>query len=150
MKITESRHRTSQDYEVEVGFGGYVGVSELYSVSGFSREDAEKVALDEACWDLDVVNVKDIGDGEYEVEISPFGCFNCSEVYTVYADDEEEAEEIALDDAKDDLTIIDIDGPDDPKSVEEIAQASGLTPEQLLQAIQQFKGKNESIRRPYR
>ena len=40
------------EYEVTIGFCGYIGVEETYVVSADSEEDAENAAIEEAKWDL--------------------------------------------------------------------------------------------------
>lgn len=57
------------EWEVSIGFNGFIGVEEYYTVNGYDEEEAGNNALDEAYWDL---------EGEISEE---------------YADDEEEEEE---------------------------------------------------------
>lgn len=42
------------EYEVEVSFGGMIGVSNFYTVTANSEEEAEEEALQEAVWDIEV------------------------------------------------------------------------------------------------
>lgn len=41
------------EYEVQVQFGGMVGIEETYDVEANSEDDAETAALEEAGWDLE-------------------------------------------------------------------------------------------------
>ena len=46
-------------YTVTINFGGFIGWENTYEVEADSREEAEEMALDEARWDLDVVDVEE-------------------------------------------------------------------------------------------
>lgn len=41
------------EWEVSVGFAGFIGVEEVYTVQGEDEEDAIDAALEEASYDLD-------------------------------------------------------------------------------------------------
>ena len=45
-------------YEVEIGFCGFVGVSNTYEVEAESREDAEVIAIEMAVEDLTIEHVE--------------------------------------------------------------------------------------------
>lgn len=47
---------------------------------------------------------------EYEVTINFGGFVGCEKTYSVMADSQEEAEELALQEAMDDLEVTDVDG----------------------------------------
>jgi len=51
-------------YRVEIGFGGYLGVSEEYEVDADSREEAEELALQMAMDDLTVENLEEVEEEE--------------------------------------------------------------------------------------
>ena len=93
------------DYEVIVDFGGYIGGDEVYEVFAESRDDAESQALDLAKDDLTIEDINEFDEGEWEVEVGFAGFIGVSEVYTVYADSEEEASEAAIEEAADDLEV---------------------------------------------
>lgn len=57
LSIEDTEDLGEGDYEVEVGFGGMIGVSETYSISADSQDQAEDYALEEAASDLEVVRV---------------------------------------------------------------------------------------------
>lgn len=50
---------------------------------------------------------------EYEVSVNFGGYVGADNIYTVYANDEEEAEDLAIEDAKSDLNFLDIVETDD-------------------------------------
>ena len=45
-------------YLVEIGFGGYIDVSETYAVEADSEEEARELALQEAIADISVLHVE--------------------------------------------------------------------------------------------
>ena len=94
----------TERYEVNVNFAGYIGADETYSVVASDEEDAINQALEEASWDLTADEIEEIDDGEYEVHVGFATFVGVEEIYTVFADSEEEAEEDALAQAKDDLS----------------------------------------------
>ena len=100
-------------FEVEIGFCGFIGCSETYTVDAVSQSAAEADALEEAAEDLSVENVEQLDDDEYEVEIGFGGFVGCSETYTVDADSSEDAEIEALSQAQDDLTIESVEEQED-------------------------------------
>lgn len=94
-------------YDIEIGFAGMVGVSNIYNVEASSLDEAIDNAKDAASDDLVVEDIVDEGDGEYTVTIS-FDGYTGSEVeYQVYEEDEDSAEEAALEEAYQDLTVVD-------------------------------------------
>ena len=101
-------------YEVAIGFGGFIGIEKDYNVYAKSRVDAVNYVLDEpgseAEMDLEATNVEDLGDGEYEVTVIFDGCDGGENQYTVSADDEEDAKQQAIEEAKSDLEVISVDG----------------------------------------
>ena len=97
-----------KDYEVTVNFATYVGADEIYSVFAKNEEDAQEDALQQAKDDLSVEDINETDDGEWEVEVGFAGMVGVSEIYTVYADDEDEAADTALEEAADDLGVTDI------------------------------------------
>lgn len=65
-----------KEYTVTVNFAGFIGCEEEYTVYADNEEDAKQEAFEQACADLEVLNV--------------------------YTDDEEDDEESELDLARDD------------------------------------------------
>ena len=102
-----------QDYTVEVGFASMIGVSNEYTVFATSVEEAKTDAIDTACEDLEVINVRDDGDGDYTVTVGFCGFIGVEEEFDVYADSEDEAEDEALEMAKEELEVIAIYDEDD-------------------------------------
>lgn len=92
------------DYEVSVNFASFVGVDEIYSVRAKNEDDAIADALEQAADDLSIDNVEDLGDGDFEVTVNFASFVGADEVYTITADDADEAEIEALQMAKDDLS----------------------------------------------
>lgn len=104
-----------RDYDVVVGFCGYIGVEEEYSIYASSKDDAVAEAIDnpgaEAFLDLSVDETIDNGDGSYTCIVSFAGNIGAEQEYEIYgAESEEEAEEQALSEAQMDLEIISVDG----------------------------------------
>ena len=97
-----------KDYEVHVGFAGYVGVEEEYNVSATSIDEAQSEAMMEAQNDIEVMDIADEGDGEYIGIVGFCGYIGVEEEYSVYADDEDDAEYQIREMAADDLTIISV------------------------------------------
>ena len=57
----ESIEQISDDeWEVELGFAGLVGVSEFYTVYADSEDDAEDKAKDEAYWDFSAEEINGV------------------------------------------------------------------------------------------
>ena len=102
-----------QDYTVEVGFASMIGVSNEYTIFATSVEEAKADAIDTACEDLEVINVRDDGDGDYTVTVGFCGYIGAEEEFEVYAGSEDEAEDEALEMAKEELEVIAIYDEDD-------------------------------------
>lgn len=98
-----------EDYCVTIGFCGMIGVEQEYTIYAEDEDSARMDALNEAEYDLEVENISDNGDGTFDVEVSFCGFIGCEEIFTVDAEDEDEAEEAALELAKDNLDILSID-----------------------------------------
>lgn len=105
-----------EPYDVVVGFHGFVGIEQEYTINARSKQEAVDYALDqpgsEAEMDLSAENIEDDGDGQYTVTINFAGYIGSDEDYTVYAESEEEAEQLALEEAKNDLEVISVNGED--------------------------------------
>ena len=91
------------EYLIDVTFCGYIGTDQQYTEYADSEEDAIDQALDEAKDDLEVTDVVDNGDGTYDVQVNFAGYIGVDNTYVVDADDEDEAAELALEDAYMDL-----------------------------------------------
>lgn len=96
-----------KNYEVTVRFVG-IGCEETYEVAGRNEEYARNNALSRAAEDLYAEEINHIEDDEYEVTVNFNGFIGCDETYTVYADSEDEAEELGIDAAIEDLEVIDV------------------------------------------
>ena len=99
-------------YRVELGFAGYIGAFEEFEVdapAGVSEEDLLYIIRTDYydyIFDLlSVESVEDNEDGSFDVTISFAGYIGVDEVYTVDADDADEAESCALDEAVWDFNI---------------------------------------------
>lgn len=106
-------YSADDEYEVIVNFAGYIGADETYNVIASDEDDALEQAIEEASLDLSVDEIEEIDEGEYEVHVGFCGFIGVEEVYTVFADSEEEAEEEALARAKDDLSAEFVDDEED-------------------------------------
>ena len=110
-KLKEDTKGEYTTYEVVVGWNGYIGVDYEYNIGAHSRIDAVNYAIDEpgseAEMDFSVDDITDNGDGSYDVTISWHGD---EETYTLDDDDEDDARDQALEEAKSGLEIISVDG----------------------------------------
>lgn len=106
-KAVEAADDEYKNYEVTVRFVG-IGCEETYDVIGRNERYAENSALGKAAEDLYAEEINHIEDDEYEVTVNFNGFIGCDETYTVYADSEDEAEELGIDAAIEDLEVIDI------------------------------------------
>lgn len=117
-----------KEYEVAIGWNGYIGVEEIYNVDADSEDKAIEYAMDEARMDLNVESTECLYDpddedeelddedfdenGEYtkpadwKVVVS-FGSFlnSVEETYIVFASDEDDAINQALEEAYFDLSV---------------------------------------------
>lgn len=91
------------EYEISVNFNGYVGSDVTYTVDADSYEEALDLAVEQAKDDLDVLDVVEADEGLYDVTVGFAGMIGVEETYAVYADDEDEAADVAIDEAADDL-----------------------------------------------
>lgn len=123
-------------YEVVVGWNGFIGVENEYRIGANSRADAVYHAIDEpgseAEQDFSVDDITDNGDGSYDVTISWYGA---DETYTVNADDEDDAQNQALEEAKSSLEIITVDGEE--FSYDEVNESA--KPKKLKESILEEK-----------
>lgn len=92
-------------YKAIVNFCGFIGSDENYEADTSSEEEAEDDIREQARDDLEVTEIKQVDDDEYEVTVRFAGFIGVEETYTVYADSEEEAEIAATEEASYDLNI---------------------------------------------
>ena len=92
-------------YKGVVTFCGFIGSDEIYEVEADNEEEALEEINEQATSDLEVLDVEQVDDDEYEVTIRFAGFIGIEETYTVYADSEEDAEFNATDEAAMDLNI---------------------------------------------
>lgn len=99
------RANTVGDYEVSVSFAGLVGAESTYSVYADNEEDAIDQAVEKAKDDLEVIEARYSGEGEWEVEVGFAELVGVSSNYDVSADPSEydEACEAGLAEAEWDL-----------------------------------------------
>lgn len=97
------------DYDVTVSFGGYVGATEdivVYAKESATEEDIRDIVIDEFRDELLEGEVVEFdGEDGYTVEVSFAGYVGVSEEYEVYAEDEAEAIQLAIEDAAWSLTV---------------------------------------------
>ena len=98
-----------KEYKVTIDFDTYIGSENEYEVFSSSPEAAKQDGIDYATDDLEPIDTTEIDKGEYEVEIQFAGMVGVSEIYTVYADNEEEAEETAIEEARYDLRVVSVE-----------------------------------------
>lgn len=101
-----------KDYEIVVQFAGSLVCEQEYNVSAFSLDEAINYAMEEAYEDLSVEDIDGNEEDGFEVTINFCGYIGGEETYNVYADDESEAEEDAMDQAMMELNIISVNGQD--------------------------------------
>ena len=99
------------DYNVVVSFSRSIGAEEeitVYAKVGpNAKEDIQKAIMDDYKYDLldgEVIAVDD-EDGVYTVEVTFAGYIGVSEEFDIYADNEDEAIDEAIDEAAYSLTI---------------------------------------------
>ena len=107
------------EYEVVVSFCGFVGGDISYTVAAADEEDAENEAIELAKDDLEVNDIVQTADDEWEVTIGFGGLLGVEENYSVNADSEEEAIEEALELAADDLSAEFVDLTEYPADAED-------------------------------
>lgn len=56
------------EWEITIGFCGFIGVEETYTVNADSQEEAEEAALEEASWDLNAELVDESDSDEEDEE----------------------------------------------------------------------------------
>lgn len=97
-------------YRLEISFAGMRNSTETFEIDAPVGVDEDylltKLLEEEDIYDfLEVTEVEDLGDGEYEVTINFGGYIGVDSFYTVDADDEDEAADFAIEEAKDDISI---------------------------------------------
>lgn len=102
-------------YEVNINFAGLIGADEAFTVEAENEDDACNEAIELAKDELTIEDIAQIDDDEWEVTVGFCGFIGVEEIYTVYADSEDEAEVEALTEAEWDLTpeILSIEYADD-------------------------------------
>ena len=98
-----------KNYVVTIGFAGFLNVEEEYEILAQNKDDAELDAYEEAAGDLSVESVENIEDDEWEVTVNFAGYVGVDQTYTVFADDEDEATASALEEAEQDLDILNVE-----------------------------------------
>lgn len=93
------------EYTGNVTFSGFIGSDQEYTVYAFSEEEAEELITEEAADDLEVTDVEDLGDGNWEVTVNFAGFIGVNETYSVYEDNQDDAEQSALEEARSDLEV---------------------------------------------
>ena len=84
-----------------VNFAGYIGADETFFA------DSEEDALEQAFDELDVIECEQIDDDEWCVTIGYCGFIGVEQEYNVVADDEAQAYDAALEEARWDLEVTD-------------------------------------------
>ena len=107
---------SNQQFAVNICFAGMLGCEEVYHIDDTSNEqEAITLAIELAKEDLEVIDVEEVDEGEYVVTVSFNGFIGCENQYDVYAENEEEATELALEESENDLEgeIVDSDEEDE-------------------------------------
>ena len=102
--LIKSAPKVYKTYTVTVNFAGFIGYDNDYEVDAESEEDAIIEAEEMAKDDLEVDEVEEADEGEWQVGICYANMSGGVEQYTVYAESEEDAVEQALADAAADLS----------------------------------------------
>ena len=90
-------------FTCNVTFAGYIGSDTEYVVDAENEEDAIQEAIGLAEGDLTIEDIAESDEGEYEVTVGFGEYVGIEETYTAYCDNESDAENVALEMAKDDL-----------------------------------------------
>ena len=108
------RQAARVEYELELSFCGMIGASETIEVlarPGATEEELQDILRAEYEYELydflEVTDIDQIDDDEWEVTVNFNGYIGCDEVYSVTADDADEAEEWAYSEAIWDFSISD-------------------------------------------
>jgi hypothetical protein len=108
------RQAARVEYELELSFAGMIGASETIEIlarPGATEEELQGILHAEYEYDLydflDVTDVDQVDDDEWEVTVNFNGYLGCDEVYSVVADDADEAESWAYSEAAFDFSISD-------------------------------------------
>ena len=112
-RMISASHGSGPDveYNVTINFCGFIGRDEELVIDARAGIDADELLYiiqedyaDELL-DGEVIDV-DEEDDMYEVEVTFAGQIGTSEIYSVWADDEDEAIDLAIEEAKDDIDIV--------------------------------------------
>ena len=98
-----------KDYSVIISFATYVGSEEEFNVFAHNEEEASEQALEDARGELNLEDVVQIDDDEWEVTIQWAGFIGIEETYTVTADSEEDAVDQAIEEASWDLSVDEVE-----------------------------------------
>ena len=99
------------EYNVTVGFCGFIGVEAQLTIDALEDTDKEellRIVQDTYAYDLlegEVIE-HDEDDVRYVVEVTFDGQIGSSQTYNILANDDDEAIDDAIEEAKDDLEII--------------------------------------------
>ena len=97
------------EYNVTLGFSGFVGYETQLIIDARVGADAEEllyIVQEDYADDLLSAEVIDFDSDMYDVEVTFDGQMGATEVYFIWANSEDEAIEDAIEEAKDDLEII--------------------------------------------
>lgn len=90
-------------YDVRVTFAGIIGSDEIYTVDADSEEDAIAEAELLARDDLSYLEAVEVDEDEWEVTVGFANYVGVEETYTVTAESEEDACDLAIEEAVYDL-----------------------------------------------
>lgn len=97
------------EYNVTIGFCGFIGVETertIFAPADADKEDILYMVQEDYGDELLEGEVIEVDEDEYEVEVTFDGQIGSSEVYNVYASNEDEAIDDAIEEAKNDLEVI--------------------------------------------
>lgn len=117
-----------KSYTITIGYAGFIGVEEDYEVYASSKEEAIDYALENAKGDLEVTSIEKDDEDEYIVYVSFATYMGTDQDYYITADDEGEAEELALEEAASSLEVISINGV----NVEDLDESEELIEEEIV------------------
>ena len=110
-RVVKSATGPDTEYNVTIGFCGFIGCDIERTIDarvGADKDEILYIVQEDYADELLTAEVieGDPDEGAYDVEVTFDDQIGTSEIYSVWADDEDEAIEEALEEAKDDLEVI--------------------------------------------
>ena len=111
VKMKNSKKESKEkNYTITIGYYGYMEIEKEYEVVATSKDEAIEYALEEAKQDLEVEDIEQEDENTYTVCVSFATYIEAEESFSVNAEDESEAEDLALEEASYELEVLYING----------------------------------------